>query len=472
MKKNLLIVALVVVVPSLACAKKPQQQVAEPVTEVVEQVVEEEAIPEVTEECLAQVSMFTEYCKAKAYHDAFEPWLQVYQNCPTANKAIYSRGSQILEYEYENAKDDATRQQIRALAMEMYDKRIKYYGNDAKYPKAYILGQKGVDYCAYFPEDTLKLDAYGWLKESVGAMGYNSQLKVLRAFAEVSNGLYKADPEKYGEQYIADYSQVSNLLQHIWNDPTSKNANDAGVIKEYVDNLFAISGAASCDKLDELYRNYVASNGQYLEDMLKLMAMYKRVKCTESEVYFAAAAAAHQLRPTEESAAGCAKMSAKKEDWNSAIEYYKQAIDLIEEELDDDRDDYLYGLAYCYYNLHRYADARSYARQSMDVEPTMAGRCYILIGMCYAASQPYSAAESSAAKAAILNKTVYWAAVDQFAKAKQYEDCVEDANKLIAAYSKYFPTKEEMFDLPGEFGAGSFVVGGWIGERTICRPAK
>ncbi|MCQ2330733.1 MAG: hypothetical protein MJZ55_01950 [Paludibacteraceae bacterium] len=476
MKKTFLIAALAVTVPALACAKKPKKVAEEapavPV-EVIEEVVEEE--PTVTPECLGQVSLFSEYCKAKQYADAYGPWLEVYTNCPTANKAIYSKGGDILEWKFDNAASAEEKDQIRQLAMQMYDKRIKYFGADPKYPVPYILGQKGVAYCKYYAEVSPKLDAYKWLKESVNAMGYNSQLSVLVKLAEVSNEMYKSNPEKYADQYIADYSQVSGLLQHIWDDPASKNATAAAQQKEYVDGLFATSGAANCDKLDELYRNYVNTNGQYLEDMLKMMKLYRSVNCTESDVYFAASAAAHKLQPTEESAVGCAKMSYKKEDWKGAIDYYMEALALIAEEVDEeeDRADYQFAIASIMMDkLHRYADARSYARSSMETNPAKAGRCYLLIGMCYAASQPYSSSDYPAAKAAILNKTVFWAAVDQFQKARQYEDCAEDAAKLIASYSKYFPTKEEMFDLPGEFGSGTFIVGGWINEKTICRAAK
>ena len=90
----------------------------------------------------------------------------------------------------------------------------------------------------------------------------------------------------------------------------------------------------------------------------------------------------------------------------------------------------------------------------------------------YAASKPYSEQEY-AAKAQILNKTVFWAAVDQFARAKQVDESIAElASKYISEYSKYFPTKEEMFDLPNEFSAPTFLVGGWINERTSCRPAR
>jgi hypothetical protein len=86
--------------------------------------------------------------------------------------------------------------------------------------------------------------------------------------------------------------------------------------------------------------------------------------------------------------------------------------------------------------------------------------------MAYASSRPYG----NDAKGAILNKSVYWAAVDKFVKAKQVDPTVEaTANEYIASYSKYYPTKEERFDLPNEFSGSSFYVGGWIGESTAIR---
>ncbi|MBR4460401.1 MAG: hypothetical protein IKS26_02730, partial [Paludibacteraceae bacterium] len=110
--------------------------------------------------------------------------------------------------------------------------------------------------------------------------------------------------------------------------------------------------------------------------------------------------------------------------------------------------------------------ARAALNRSLEFVPNQ-GRCYMLMGVMYAASKPYT---DGSAKAAILNKTVYWVAVDKFVKAKSVDPtCADDANKLISTYSKYFPTKEERFDLPGEFGGGTFCVGGWIGECTTVR---
>ncbi len=468
--KSLIIIALCAAIPALACAKKPKVE-AQPQQEEAPAVQEED--PVITEECVTNTSLFNESVKNKQFKDAYEPWWQVYSTCPNYNKAIYTAGAKIIDFLYANTTDEAEKERLRNLAIELCDKRIKYFGDDKNYPKAYILGLKGMEYCKYFEKDELKERAYPWLKESVEGMGTKSQVSVLTKLAEVSYGLYKSNPEKYGEQFIADYTLVNNTLQAMGDDPANKNAITARQQKEYVDNLFAVSGAAECSKLDEIFAKMVEDNKGVLESLLKVMKLYKRVNCTESDVYFTAAEAAHKLQPTEESAAGCARMCMKKEDWKGAIDYYNQAIALIEEEDDDDKDDYLYNIAFIYMDkLKNYPEARSHARQSLEVVANQ-GRCYILIGCCYAAAHPYKEPDYPAAKAAILNKTVYWAAVDQFIKAKSVDpSCAADADKLISAYSKYFPTKEEMFDLPNELGGATYIVGGWINERTTCRPAR
>lgn len=433
----------------------------------------EEEAPTVTEECVVNMSLFNESCKNKMFAEAYEPWWSVYTTCPNANKVIYTQGAKIVEWMYSNAKDEAEKERLRNLIMEMHDKRIKYFGDDPRYPRAYVLGLKGLDYCQYFENDTLKLPAYAWLKESIEKIGPQSQINVLVKFFEVSHGLYRSDPDKYGEQYLADYAVVSGFLQKISEDPKHKNASAAAQRKEYVENLFAVSGAASCDKLDELFGPFVDEHEEIIDDLMRVIRLYRRVGCTESDVYFEASSDAHKLQPTEESAAGCAFMCLKKEEWENAIEYYKEAITLCEDPDDEDIADYYYRIGIIYYDkLHRYMDARTYANRSLDQKAGQ-GRCYTLIGLCYAASKPYSEADYGAAKAAILNKTVFWVAVDKFIKAKTIDpSCADEVNKLISSYSKYFPTKEEMFDLPNEFGSGTFTVGSWINESTTCRPAK
>ena len=469
--KTLVVLALAAAVPAMACAKKPKKADAAPEAEKTVQAVEEPE-PTITEECVMNVSLFHESVKNKMYADAYGPWMEVYTTCPNANKSIYSDGSKIIEALYQAASDPKEKERLANLAIEMQDKRIKYFGNDPKYPKAYILGEKGLAYLDFFG-DTKLSEARECLQQSVEGMGASSKIMVLVKLVDASYAIYKQSPDTKAEQFIADYELASNYLAEQAANTNNKNAEIAGKQKDYVDNIFAISGAADCAKLDAIYASVVKENQTNLDMLQKIAKLYKRVRCTESDVYFAACESAHKLQPTDESAAGCASMAAKKGDYEQAVSYYDQAIKLamVEDELEDVAD-YQYNAAfYCYNNLKKYAEARKYAQASIATLSGLGiskgqGRCYIIIGMCYASTQLYP----NDAKGRILNKTVYWAAVDKFVKAKQVDSSVEaQASEFISTYSRYYPTKEERFDLPGEFSGSTYYVGGWIGESTSIR---
>ena len=478
--KTLVVLALVAAVPAMAAVKKPKKMEEAALEsskkefkkEAKQAAVVDEPDPVITEECVMNVSLFHESVKNKMFADAYEPWLEVYTTCPNANKSIYTDGAKIVEALFNATKDEAERARLAKLAIEMQDKRIRFFGNDPKYPKEYILGEKGLAYVDFYGDQKLE-EAHKCLQQSVKGMGAKSKILVLVKLVDVSYALYKKDPNGMAEQFIADYEMASNHLGTMAADATNKNAEVAGKQKDYVDNIFAISGAAECSKLDEIYAPVVKENLTNLDMLQKIAKLYRRVRCTESDVYFSACESAHKLQPTQESAAGCASMCAKKGDYEGAIRYYDQAINFakVEDELEDVADYQYNASVYCLLNLKRYAEARRYALASINTLSGLGitkgqGRCYIIIGMAYAASRPYG----DDAKGRILNKTVNWAAVDKFVKAKQVDPSVEAAaNEYISTYSRYYPTKEERFDLPNEFSGSTFYVGGWIGETTAIR---
>ena len=135
--KNLLVVALAAAVPAVAGAKKPTK-VSEETPVKAAPAPEED--PVITEECVMNVSLFHESVKNKMYADAYEPWYEVYTTCPNANKSIYSDGSKIVEALYQATSDPAEKERLATLAIEMQDKRIRFFGNDPKYPTACIPG--------------------------------------------------------------------------------------------------------------------------------------------------------------------------------------------------------------------------------------------------------------------------------------------------------------------------------------------
>lgn len=425
----------------------------------ITQIIQAQTPSNITEECLINISLFNESAKNKQYADAASPWLKAYTECPGANKAIYSHGRNILVWQLSQTKDPKEFNILRNRLMEMYDNRIKYFGDDKRYPTAWILGRKALDYITYFQEDQLKEVAYTWLEESIDGMKSESDVAILTQFVALSNNIYKAKPET-AEKYIADYLKAGAYLDEIAANPEDKYAEVAVQQKQTLDALFVQSGVADCNTLDNIYRDRVTNNIDNLDILSRIVDFYEKVNCKESDVYFTASKAAHTIQPTAKSASGCAAMCYKNKDYLLAIKYFEEAITLSDN--NKDKANYEYMIAYIYYSeIKNYPVARAHARKSSEYDST-SGRPYILVAHMYAASKPYDDA--------ILNKTVYWVAVDELRRAKQVDpSSAEEADKYIATYSRHFPTTEEIFFQP-DLGAGKpYTVGGWIGVTTTCR---
>ena len=452
--KKLLIIALCVAIPMVGFSqkkakkgKKAQEEVVvEPVVEVLDD-----------EECLMLLSLSHESVKAEQYDDAYENWSKLYQSRPDFNKTIFTDGNKILEYKWNKAQTPEEKNQWREMLMKLHDERIKFF-DDPKYPDAYVLGLKGMDYLTYYPEDELAMPAYECLKQSVEGMGENSQITVLRKLVEVSYNIYKSNVDQYGDQFLADYQKAAALLDAIV-AKGGKNTAAAQSQKAYIDRLYAASGAADCGQMDQMYAGVVAESANDIEKLDAIMKLYRRLGCTESDVYFAAAEHAHKLQPTSESAAGCAQMCLKKADYSGAIEYYKQALSLVTN--DEDKADYLYRMANVYVAMKNYQQGASFAQQALDINAED-GRCYLLLGICYASAK--------VSDDPILQRSVFWVACDMFRKAKSVDSsCATDANKLIATYSQYFPSKEDVFFHRDLNEGAPYRVGGWVNKTTTCR---
>ena len=341
--------------------------------------------------------------------------------------------------------------------MNLYDLRIKYFGNVKKYPTYYILGRKSFDYINYAPtltNDATKQKAYGWLKEAIEKGGEKNEPQVFQQYFILSDGIYKANPNVNRDLYIADYMKIMPMM-------TAAAANDSTFDASIgvVNRVFARSGAAECGTLDKAYASKIEANKNdkaFLNDVLKL---YRIADCKESAVYFKGSAYLHAIEPTAASAAGMAAQAISKKDNSKAIQYLQEAIKL--ETSKSVKSDYYLNIANIYLSQKNFQACRSNAQSALAMDPS-AGQAYIMIAYAYA----YGFA--SIDDDPVIQKTAYWAAVDKLEKAKAVDPSLaSQANSLIASYKKQFPDKSELF-MRGIKG-GSYKVPGWIGETTTVR---
>ncbi|GHT29986.1 hypothetical protein AGMMS49574_08310 [Bacteroidia bacterium] len=411
--------------------------------------------------CITNISLFTPYAKNGNYKDALEFWKIAYDECPAATKDIYLYGVRIVGWLVDNETDPAKKAALINDLMAVYDKRIKYFGKEPKYEKDWIIARKVQDYVNRMGENADPKLIYGWTKEAIDEYGNNTDVLAVSYYMYASQLLLGSDPN-HKEQFVQDYLKASEILDSQLAAAPEKDKPSIQSIKTSLDNGFANSGAADCETLQKLYGDKVEQNKDNLEYLKETITLLRRMRCNETEAYFAAATYAHKLEPTAESARGLARKNVRDKDYNSAISLFEEAASM--EQDDTVKSDDYYMIALLLFEQKNYPRARQYSQKAIDANPN-SGAPYLLIGQMYAAS-----AASIYSDDVVLRKCVYYAAVDKFVKARQVDPSVsDDAAKLINTYSQHFPSTEEIFMHPDLTKGKSFTIGGWIGESALVR---
>ncbi len=415
--------------------------------------------------CITNISLFVPYAKAGNFKDAYDFWKIVYDECPAATKDIYLYGVRIMGWKVAQEKDPAKKKALIDDLMAVYDKRVKYFGNDRRYGKDWIVARKVQDYFAQTGDNADYNQAYSWLKEIVDEKGENTEALGLSLYAFASMKKMVNDPN-FKEQYIQDYLKASGGLEtQLKAAQAANNRKEADAVTAYksgVDNAFANSGAADCETLQGLYAAKIEENKDNLEYLKQVVSLLRRMRCQEIDAYFAASGYAYKLEPSADAALGLGKQAVKAKDYDTAIKYFEEAANL-ETENSAKADDY-YMIALLLFEQNSYSKARQYCQKSAEMNPA-SGAPYLLIGKMYAAT-----VKSAYPNDGVLARAAYNAAIDKFEKAKQVDPSVaEEANALISSYRAHLPSTEEIFMHPDLEKGKPFTVGGWIGERTTIR---
>lgn len=416
--------------------------------------------------CVQNLSLYVPYAKAGNYKDAYEFWKAAFDECPAANKDLYLYGTRIVAWEIANEKDPAKRDQLIDKLMGVYDQRVKYFGNDARYGTDWIVSRKAADYIQYKGENLDPNVIYNWLKPILDQFGDKTEAMAVSLYMFASHQLLIKDPDNNKPQYIDDYLRASAILDaQIAAAKAANNEKDVEnltTMKTGIDGGFGGSGAADCETLQNMYADKVEQNKDDMQFLQETLALLKRSRCTDADVYIAASRYVHVNNPTAESAVGLAKQAVRDKDYETAIKYFEEAANL-DSDANSRADDY-YMIALLMHEQNNYSRARQYALKAIEQNPNY-GKAYILIGNMYA-----STAKSVYPNDAVLAKVVYNAAIDKFERARQVDpESAEDANRYINIYRAHLPSTEDIFMHPDLEKGKSFTVGGWINERTTIR---
>ena len=425
------------------------------------------------QDCETDYSLYREYIghwkQAKYNPNNINPqmitsWRNVYNNCPDLRQNTYLDGVTIMTYAFIRPEKNAEMKDkyVDTLIM-IYDKRAEYFPNGKNGSQiGNIMGRKGIDIYTWAPHRYE--EAYNALKQAIDLDGNNSNYAFIDTYfplviTMVKNGKLEESTilEEYGRlMEIADYNiQVNTEMAN------EKLLNNFNATKANLD--IAVQPYANCEDLVRIYQPKFDADPENVELLTKIAKTLEKRKCDDSQLYLSVAVNLHKVNPSPESAYLIGKKYLSEKDYGQATKYLLESTKSSNKEWA--YQSYIY-LAQIMNMNKNYEQGRTYARKAYDLDRTK-GEPFIIIGQLYAASAKDCGTGDLETKAA------YWAAVDQFEKAKSVDSSIASkANELINAYSHYFPSVETIFFNGYEEGQTFTLDKCWIGETTKVRAAK
>ncbi len=405
---------------------------------------------EARRECAINLSLYREYYKQKAYDAAKPAWQKVLEICPAASQNAYIHGARMLKTWIKNESNPNKREGLIDSLMMVYDMRMEYFNR-----KGALFGQKGMDLMS-LDSDRYE-EAYEYLKRSVEIEQDACDSPVFYTYMVVTKAMYDNDKIP-AEKVIETYAQLIDYLDaQLIERPGNPRLLQ---IKENVESIFSSAGVADCENITTLFKPRIEKRPNDVELIKKTYSLLGANKCEGTEFYKDVAVKLFANKPTSSLAYEIARIFKDQKEFDKSEEYFKHAIELEK----DTTKKSIYLVEYAdivYSEFKKPQQARSLALEALEVDPGM-GHAHILIGNIYAS-------EKDCFDDDFKKKTVYWAAVDQFAKAKKADPSLAgESDKLIEVYSQYFPAQNDIFfqDLePGE----RYKVGCWINETTTVR---
>ena len=391
-------------------------------------------------------------------------WRNVFQNCPDLRQNTYLDGVTIMTYAFIRPEKNAELKDkyVDTLIM-IYDKRAQYFPNGKNGSQiGNIMGRKGIDIYTWAPHRYE--EAYNALKQAIDLDGNNSNYAFIDTYfplviTMVKNGKLEESTilEEYGRlMEIVDYNIKVNTEM-----ANEKLLNNFNATKANLD--VAVQPYANCEDLVRIYQPKFDANPNDIELLTKIAEILEKRKCDNSPLYLAVAVNLHKINPSPESAYLIGKKYLAEKDYTQATTYLLQSTK--SENIDWAHQSYIY-LAQIMNMNKNYEQGRTYARKAYELDKTD-GEPFIIIGQLYAASA------KDCGTGDFYSKTAYWAAVDQFEKAKSVDPSIAaKANELINAYVHYFPTVESIFFNGFEEGQEFILENCWIKETTKVRAAK
>lgn len=405
------------------------------------------------EQNIMKLNYFTDAYATKDYDNALNFMHYIIEHCPEASLNVYIQGGDIYRMKMSRARSKVDRSLYLDSMLYLLDKRIEYFADHAKYGENYLRTQKALIFNENDPANRAK--AFELFKEAIEKNGFDVDPEMCVVFFNTLTESFKLD-DITPEEYLQDFDLVMYALEA--NGAASEEARTAMAT---VENLFATSGAATCENIEAIFRPQYEADPTNVTLVKKILSLFSRSKCS-TDFQFALTLQYYEAEPTPELAAMLAGIYDEKGDLENAIKYYQIAIDTQSDMTQ--KYQLLLRVTNSSLNDKQYSKAADYARQMMALEPDN-GYGYLFLAGAYAGG--------TANCSGFEQQAAYWLVVDAYVRARAKfegdENQVKSINAMISSYSSRFPEVEDTFMRGLNPGDSYTVKCGWLTGTTTVR---
>ncbi len=409
--------------------------------------------------------IYRDFVRRKDFQQALPYWRQAFAGAPAADGQRTTHFDDgILIYDY------LLSQQSTLEGKKLYLDSIFYLYdrmNDCYPVIAYADGKKAFDLYYNYRELADNKTIFDHFTKVLDKEGINAPAFVINPFTALLVEMFTA--KEINQSTAVKYAkQVLAISEKQAENPKDGWPIVIGYAPVQLDVFETVKGFFDCTYYKEKYFDSTNLDSVSCDDIPLIQSQLAWGDCRENDAAFAALEAVRQQRcivSTFDTSITKGGEALKEGRYLDAIRYYKDYVSRSQDPVK--RAKYNLFIAKIYYgSLKRFPDSREYARQALVDQPNL-GEAYLLIGKLYASSGPLCGPGRGWD-----SQIVTWAAIDKFARAKQVDPSItSEANRLIATYSRYMPTVEDIFQRQLSEGQ-TYQVGCWIQESTVIRAAR
>jgi len=449
--------------------------------------------------CLEEVSFFKIFYEQKNYKEAYPHWKQIVEICPCSWNAIFNTTYlqnmfDALIKSPEAEENEELKEQYIDELLNSVENRHLYFpnfteGNGLGFKAFYMIRYRGKS-----TEDVLK--AFDMFIESIEMEKENTQPNIWDIFFNVAEQIARGKKDttimidayeratEYIEQAINNY--YKEIDKQIPNFENLEEAFERGAIPQadyenrklrliqdttrsmqfitnYERTLKNIEGKftpyAPCHVLEQVYSNKFEQKKDDITALKKMLITMNKGGCNDSPVFADMLNIVHKAEPNAQTANLMGYYSLNNNDYDKALEFFNEAIELFE--TNEQKVDPWYMIGLVYQIKGNYPEARNAALQAIKLKPNF-GKAYMLIGDLYAASGTKCSGDD------VLPFDYNWAAADKYARAAAVDPSVAEQSREKRAKLR-FPNDQEKFQRGYTTVGADYKVGCWIQETTTVK---